>query len=417
VAAAISSRTPEPTTTPDFVAQQVEEFVAETGLSGATVVGLPAEDWIDLAFSLLIILVGYGLAVLGVKALLALLRQVIHRPPSGFNEAFLESIGSELRWLILVFVIRYALLRLDFLGDGLRTFINDLCFTVGSAIVLAMILKLIRAAGQWYRKDIEPEKDKERLEPFLLVLQRLAYALAIIVWISIVLSHFGINVTALSAVLVVIALVISLGAKDVISDAINGFVILLDQPFRVGDAVGIEELDKWGDVVDIGTRRTRIRTRDNEYVIVPNSMIGASQIFNYTFPNPRYRVHSTIPVAYGSDFDQVQRVVEEAVRGVEGVLPDHPIEALFLEYRHSARLVRVQWWVDDMLQEWYIMDRVNKALEIAFGQAGIEMPVTTRDLIVKVDTESEEVSRSYRESGLPGMPHETGNSVDRGERD
>ena len=393
VAIAVPSRTPEPTPTPGFVAERVEEFAAEAGLTGKTFLGLPAEDWIDLAVSLLIILVGYGLSVLAVKLVLLLLRRVSHRLPSGFDDAFLETIASELRWLLMVFVVRYALLRLDFLSDGLRTLINDLCFTVGTLIILAMVLKLIRTAGQWYRDDLEPGQDKERLEPFLLVLQRLAYALVIIIWISIVLSHFGINVTVLSAVLVVVALVISLGAKDVISDAINGFVILLDQPFRAGDAIEIEELNKWGTVVDIGSRRTRIRTRDNQNVIVPNSKIGASQIVNYTFPDPQYRVRSTIPVAYGSDFEQVQRVVEEAVRGVEGVLPDKPVEALFLEYGHSARLVRVQWWIDDMLQEWYIMDRVNKALEIAFEQAGIEMPVTTRDFIVKVDTGSgEEVS-------------------------
>ena len=378
-------------------------------MTGRTFLGLPAEDWIDLAFSLLLILVGYGLAVLGIKLLLALLRPAAGKLPSGFDKAFLESIGSELRWLAMVFVVRYALLRLDFLSDGMRTIVNDLCFTVGTGIILAMILKLIKAVGQWYRDDLESEKDRDRLEPFLLVLQRLAYLLAVIFWISVVLSHFGINITALSAILVVVALVVSLGAKDVISDAMNGFVILLDQPFRVGDAVEIEELNKWGSVVDIGTRRSRIRTRDNQYVIVPNSKIGASQIVNYTFPDPQYRLRSTIPVAYGSDFEQVQRVIEEAVRGIEGVLPDHPVEALFLEYGHYARWVRVQWWIDDMLQEWYIMDRVNKALETAFQKAGIEMPVTTRDLIVRLDTGSgKEIRKSYGEPDRPRKPLVTG---------
>ena len=394
VAAAISNRTPEPTPTPDIVTERVEKFAAEAGLSGRTFLGLPAEDWIDMAFSLLIILVGYLLAALGVKLLLALLRLLFRRMPSGFDDAFLASIASELRWLLMVLIVRHALLRLEFLSDELRTRVNDLCFTLGTGIITVMVLKLVSAVGRWYRDDLGPEKDTERLEPILLVLQRSAYALVIIVWISIVLSHFGVNITALSAVLVVVALVVSLGAKDVISDGISGFVILIDQPFRPGDAIEIEELNKWGDVVDIGARRTRIRTRDHQTVIVPNSKIGANQIVNYTFPDPKYRVHSTIWVAYGSDFDQVRRVVEEAVRGVEGVLPDKPVEALFLEYGHSARWVRVQWWIDNVHQEWYITDRVNEALETAFEKAGIEMPVTTRDFIVRMDTGGGEMESS-----------------------
>jgi small-conductance mechanosensitive channel len=302
-----------------------------------------------------------------------------------------------------VIITRYALLRLDFWSDGLRTIIDDVCFALGTGIVAVMVLKLISAAAQWYRDDLEPEKDRDSLEPFLVVLQRSAYALLLIVWISIVLSHFGINITALSAVLVLVVVVISLGARDVISDAITGFIILIDQPFRVGDVIAIEELNKWGDVVDIGTRVTRIRTREYQYVIVPNSKIGTSQVVNYTFPDPKYRVNSEIPVAYGSDFDQVRRVVEEAVRGVEGVVPDHPVEALFLDYGHSARRVQVRWWIDNMHQEWYIMDRVNEALETAFAEAGIEMPVTTRELIVQVDPETvKDLPRSTGEPNSPG---------------
>jgi small-conductance mechanosensitive channel len=180
-------------------------------------------------------------------------------------------------------------------------------------------------------------------------------------------------------------LVISLGARDIISDAISGVIILLDEPFRVGDVIAVEELDKWGEVVDVGTRTTRIRTRDSRLVIVPNSKIGASQVINYTFPDNEYRVYSDILVAYGSDFDQVRRVAQGAVRSVQGVLPEEPVDVLFHEYGVSARIMRVRWWIDDMNQEKRIIDGVNEALEIAFDEAGIGMPVTTRNLIVQVD--------------------------------
>jgi small-conductance mechanosensitive channel len=382
VAAAVASRTPVPTPTPGAIAGKVEEITAAAGLTGATFLGLSAEDWINILISLLITLVGYLLALVGVRLLFAVVRRAVRRTTSEFDDAFVEAIGREIMWFVVVLVLRYALLRLDFWSDQLRTIIDDSFFVLGLGVVVVIALKVIGFAAQWYRDHLDPNVDKTGLEPIILLLQRSGYVLVFIIGVSIGLSHFGIQITALSAALVLGAVILSLGARDVIADAISGFIILVDQPFRVGDVIEIEELNTWGDVVDIGTRTTRIRTRDERYAIVPNSRIGASQVINYTFPDPQYRVYSDIRVAYGSDFDQVRRVAHDAVRGIDGVVPDLPVDALFREYGVTARVMRVRWWIDDMHKEKHIIDQVHEALEIAFSKAQIEMPVTTRELIV-----------------------------------
>jgi small-conductance mechanosensitive channel len=389
VAAAVGSRTPVPTPTPDVIADMVGELTREAGLTGNTFLGLSAEDWIDIVISLVITFVGYLLALLGVKVFFAVVKRAVRHTSSEFDDAFVEAIGQEIKWLVMVLVLRYALLRLGFWSDRLRTLIDDAFFILGLGVIVMMALKVINFVAQWYRDHLGPDKDKARLEPIILLLQRSGYVLVLIIGVSVGLSHFGIQITVLSAALVLSALALSLGARDVISDAISGFVILVDQPFRVGDVIQIEELDKWGDVVDIGTRTTRIRTRDERFAIVPNSRIGASQVINYTFPDPEYRVYSDILVAYGSDFDRVRRVANDAVRGIDGVLPDQPVDVLFHDYGVTARVMRVRWWIDDMHWEKHITDQVHEALEIAFDKAGIEMPVTTRELIVRKDPEAE----------------------------
>ncbi len=389
VVAAVGSRTPVPTPTPDVFADKVDDLVAEMGLGGKTFLGLSAEGWIDIVISLLIALVGYLAALLAVKAFFAVVRRAVRHTSSEFDDAFVEAIAQEIKWLVMVLVLRYALLRLDFWSDRLRTLLDDVFFVLGLGVIVIMALKVISFIAQWYRDHLGEDVDKGRLEPIILLLQRSGYVLVLIIGVSVGLSQFGIQITVLSAALLLGALAISLGARDVISDAISGFVILVDQPFRVGDVIEIEELNKWGDVVDIGTRTTRIRTRDERFAIVPNSRIGASQVINYTFPDPEYRVYSDIRVAYGSDFDQVRRVAHDAVRGIDGVLPDQPVDVLFHEYGISARVMRVRWWIDDMHWEKHITDQVHEALEIAFDKAGIEMPVTTRELIVRKDPEAE----------------------------
>jgi len=160
---------------------------------------------------------------------------------------------------------------------------------------------------------------------------------------------------------------------------------LIDQPFRVGDAIRIEELDKIGRVMEIGTRSTHIQTGDNREVIIPNSTIGQSQVVNYTYPDPQFRVEAEIGVAYGTDVEKMQNVIEGAVRGVEGVLPDKPVDIYYLKFGDSARLVTVRWWIETYRDEKTILDKVNIALELALDKAGIELPYNTYDLNVNMN--------------------------------
>ena len=116
----------------------------------------------------------------------------------------------------------------------------------------------------------------------------------------ILLDRFNIEVSALITTLGIGSLAIALAAQAALSDTISGFIIMVDRPFRIGDRIESLDLDTWGDVVDIGLRSSRIRTRDNRMVIVPNSLIGKSLVVNHSYPDTEYRIqiehkHSVSP--------------------------------------------------------------------------------------------------------------------------
>jgi small-conductance mechanosensitive channel len=211
--------------------------------------------------------------------------------------------------------------------------------------------------------------------------------------LSIGLAHFGANTNALYFTVLITGLILSLAARDIITDAISGFIILADQPFREGDSVHIKAMDTWGDVLEIGTRSTRIRTVDNRELIVPNSQIAKSQIVNYNYPDTKYRMRSDFRIAYGIDMDRVRKTATEAVRGVEGVLDDEPVDVLFIEFEDSARKIRVRWWIATFHDQWHALDKVNAALESAFEKAGIDMPYETYDLRMQIEDGGGIVSR------------------------
>jgi small-conductance mechanosensitive channel len=316
------------------------------------------------------------------------LRRLVDRTPTEFDDALLEAVGPQLRWLVVIFCFHFATARLSFPSPDLRRFLSDVFFVLGLMVGLSMGWKLITLAFTSYGENLASDEDRDRLDPVLTLLRRSALIVWVIIGAIFLLGHFGLNVTAVAAALGIAGLALSLAAQDTIADAISGFVILMDQPFRVGDRIEISELGTWGDVVEIGSRTTRIRTRDNRLVIVPNSTIGKNQVVNYTYPDPQYRVQIDIGIGYGNDIEKTRQLIVDTVRGLEGVLPDKPVDALYNEMGASAMMFRVRWWIESYADTRRIFDRVNTALQVALDEAGIEMPFPTQTVNLQVDQET-----------------------------
>jgi small-conductance mechanosensitive channel len=172
-----------------------------------------------------------------------------------------------------------------------------------------------------------------------------------------------------------------------LTDMIYGFILLFDQPFGVGDRIEIKELKTWGDVVDIGIRTTRVRTRDNRLVVYPNSIIGRSQVINYSLPDVQFRTQVEFDVSYGQDPAQIEAVIVDAVRKVEGVAPDKPVDVLLKDISKKTLTFRLRWWLQDYQEGRYAVDKVLRAVYAAMNQAGIEMSLDAYDLNVFIDEE------------------------------
>ena len=382
---ALASRTPEPTVTPGPVDEVVDQVVTKVGLTGFSFLGISATNWVNLAISIILILLGYTLGNFLVKILLG---WVVRRTQNEFDDAFLEKVGDEIRWLVTVLTAQYALLRLTFLGEEFLTIISDIIYTVIVVIIARVSIKLIDFAINYYigqhEDDIESRPGQKTL---IQLVSRLGRILVLVLFAAILLDHFGINITGVAAALGIAGLAFSLAAQDTIADAISGIIIMLDQPFRVGDRIEIDELGTWGDVVDIGVRTTRIRTRDNRMVIVPNSAISKNQVVNYTYPDPRYRVEVDIGIGYGQDIEYVRQIIHNTVRKVQGVLDDKPVDVLYNQMGDSAMTFRVRWWIESYVDTRRIYDRVNTALQNTLDEAGVDMPFITYTVNLKTSPE------------------------------
>ena len=370
-------RTPVPTATPDRISLALTQLAESAGWTDEVILGLTLDDWIDIGVSILIVGVGYALGSLLIRVLLS---RISRRIPPPHDAQVKDYFGSKLRQLALVYLLRTATLRLSLVSAGLKNTLSDLYFVVGLVIVTQIGLKIIDLAAAYYTERLEPPDRRAQLTPITILITRLAYAALIIFSLSAGLARFGINITALAAALGIAGLGFALAAQDTIADAIAGILILADRPFRVGDRIEIEAAKTWGDVMDIGLRSTRIRTRDNRVVIIPNSTIGKNEVINYSYPDPTYRIETHVGIGYGTDIEHARRIMIDAVRGVEGVLLDKPIDALYIEMGDSDMKFRVRWWIDSYVDTRRMFDKVHTALQNALDGAGIETPFPIQEL-------------------------------------
>jgi MscS family membrane protein len=381
----IVTRTPEPTATPGRIERQVEEVAETVGLARATFLGLSVVNWVNLAISLLYVLAGYLIGTWLIRYALPL---VVRRTRTQFDDRLLEAIVGDVRWLVVVLALYVATNRLTFVGAGLKTFLGDTYFVVGLVLVVRIVFKLIDLADAWARQHMAQAGREGELDRVNVLFSRMARVVTAAVGLIILLAHFGVNVTALSAALGLGGLAITLAAQDTIADAIAGVIILVDRPFRIGDRIEVPGAGTWGDVLDIGLRSTRIRTPDNRVVILPNSTIGSNQVTNYSYPEPSYRSETHLSIGNDTDLETARRLIIDAVRGVEGVLTGKPIDALYVEMGSSGAIFRVRWWIATYRDRSRNHDQVHTALQAAFDQAGIPFASTNQSVKLRADSDT-----------------------------
>jgi MscS family membrane protein len=337
-------------------------------------------DWLNFGISFLIV---FASMLLAARLLLAQLIRLARRTVSEYDEAYLRSIRLQIDLLVLVVSLYFSINRMLSIAGTVKQLLLQLFFAVVVLIIASIVWKLIDHLVLWYQDLAEKSGQSNHKEAALQLAQRAGHILVISVSTLLILDNFGINVSALIATLGIGGLAISLAAQDTLSNIISGIMLLMDQPFRIGDRIEIQGLNTWGDVVDIGLRSTRIRTRDNRMVIVPNSSISKNQVINYTFPDPRYRVQIDIGVIFGSDLRVVREVITQAVRSVEGVLADKPVDVLFMEFTELKMILRVRWWIESYTDSRREFDKVNEAIYLALKEAKIEMPSSTTTIELK----------------------------------
>ena len=254
---------------------------------------------------------------------------------------------------------------------------NGTAFLVNLIVFLLILLAgriAIGAALRVARRMMaRSERVSEMLSDFL------SSALSKVLWVIVLmvaLGQLGIDIAPLIAGLGVAGFVIGFAFQDSLGNLAAGLMILLNQPFRVGDYV--DAGGESGTVTELSFMATTLTTPDNKEIVIPNRTVWGSAVTNYTANDTR-RVEWTIGIGYSSDIGRAVEIAHEILRGDEQVLeePEPLIEVK--ELADSSVNLVIRGWTATA-DFWTVFFRVNRTIKERYDEAGIEIPFPQLDI-------------------------------------
>ena len=198
-----------------------------------------------------------------------------------------------------------------------------------------------------------------------------------------ILISWQIDVTGWLASAGVLGIVLGLAAKDTVANLFAGIFIMADAPYKEGDYINLDTGER-GYVRSIGLRSTRIMTRDDIEITVPNSIIANSKIINESGgPNEHERIRINVTISYNTDIEKVKLLLLDIAKNSTNVCNSPEPRVRFREFKDSSLLVQLLCWIQEPAQRGMVIDELNTDIYKRFNSEGVEFPYPQRTIHIK----------------------------------
>lgn len=310
------------------------------------------------------------------------LRTLTKRTQSRIDDALVASLKRAVSPLLLL-VAAEALVSSTRLGRS--PLATKVLIVVTMVVVAWVLLRLVLAVVDAW---IEDRTELTPLGPPI----RLGVK---IVWVPLllltVLAALDVEIIQFVTTLGVGSLAVALAMQDTLANVFSGIQLVVDQPIRAGDFIEVDASTR-GIVHEIGLRSTKIRTLDNNMIIVPNNVLAQTVIVNNEAYDRTYAHRFTFGVGYDSDSRHVQRVLEEilddAGREIPGILPG-PHSVRFIEFGDSALIFRLEVRLARYPGRRGPLSELHHRIHERCREESIDIPFPMRTVILKTEPPAE----------------------------
>lgn len=312
------------------------------------------------------------------------LRMLVKRSETPLDDLALQHLSGPIVKSTVLYGLWAAGVHLEFDDESARLFalraIQTLLVLIWSFAVLRLIEGFLRHASE---KRDKYKIIENRTYPLFSNLSKLILVGAAVYGVIVV---WNVDTNAWLASAGIAGLAVSFAAKDTLANLFNGVFIIADAPYRIGDYIVLQGPGGGtrGEVTSIGLRSTRVLTRDDIEITIPNAVIGGAQIINQTAgPSPKMRMRVPVGVAYDTDVERLRSLLMEIAKEEDLVCETPEPRVRFRAFGASSLDFELLAWVEDPTARGLAVDSLLSTILTRLREAEIEIPYPKRDLYLK----------------------------------
>lgn len=330
--------------------------------------------------AVIIIVCSWIIAIIVDRVIVARARKIAAHTNSDLGDLIIDYLHRPLFLTILLIGLASATLRLK-LPENYQSIVFSVLFTLAIIYWTQFLLRISRLGLRSLAEN--PDKADVLNSKTLPLFENIAFIFIIGISVYYIFINWNIDMTAWLASAGIIGIAVGFAAKDTLANLFSGVFIMADAPYKIGDFVVLDGGER-GEVTKIGIRSTRLLTRDDIEVTVPNSVMGNTKIVNESGGrHEKHRIRVQVGVAYGTDIDLAREILMRVGENEELTCSDPEPRVRFRRFGASGLDFELLCWINQPVLRGRILDRLNSAVYKAFIKEGIEIPYSKQDIYIK----------------------------------
>ena len=314
------------------------------------------------------------------RILIAYVRRLTKKTSGSVDDQIVDLIHKPIYWSLIFVGVASAISAGQF-DESVQSIFGSILLTLALLVWSVFLIRLARVVMQ--RISGNPDRMKVLRPQTLPLFENLVYIAVIALSVYYVFSAWDVDMTAWLASAGIVGIAVGFAAKDTLANLFSGVFILADAPYQIGDFVVLDAGER-GQVTHIGIRSTRLLTRDDVEVTVPNSVMGNTKIYNESGgPHEKFRIRVAAGVAYGCDIDRVREILIEVASNTDSVCVTPEPRVRMRGFGASSLDFELLCWIDQPVLRGRVLDQLYCAIYKRFTAENIEIPYTKQDLYIR----------------------------------
>jgi len=330
--------------------------------------------------AILIIFASFVVAWLMNRYLMALLEKLASKTRGHLDDRLIRDLRRPLFSTVLILGVASATVVLR-LSEGVQSTIfsvlHMLAILVWTLFALRLIPVLVRRLAE---PDRAPAVVSVQTVPLF---QNIANIAVLVLSVYYIFSSWHVDMTAWLASAGIVGIAVAFAAKDTLANLFSGLFIVADAPYKIGDYINLDSGER-GKVTKIGLRSTRLLTRDDVEITIPNGVIASAKIVNESGgPYLKIRMSVSVGVAYGCDVDRVCEILHNIAAEHEEVCAHPEPRVRMRGFGASSLDFDLMGWIEHPEYRGRIAHELYLQIYKTLTAEGIEIPFSKQDLYIK----------------------------------